>query len=64
MSELKFEDKIKKIEEIADKLDNNEIGIDELLKQYEDGIKLVEECRKYLDEAEQKITDLSNRESN
>ena len=55
---MKFEEKIKRIEEIADKLDNNETPLEELVKLFEEGNKLVEECRDYLNETEQKIKEI------
>lgn len=53
-----FEEKLKKLEEITEKLESSEISLDELLKLYEEGIKLNIELKKILDEAELKINEL------
>ncbi len=63
MENSKFEDKLKRLESIVQLLDNRETSIEEMLILYEEGIKLVSECRKFLEEAEQKIIDITNLES-
>lgn len=55
---MKFEEKIKRIEEIAEQLDNNETPLEELVKLFEEGNKLVVECRDFLNETEQKIKEI------
>ena len=45
---LNFEDKLKKLEEIATSIQNPNIGIDETLKLYKEGIKLSKECKKMI----------------
>ena len=56
--ELKFEDKIKRIEEIVDTLDNGDTNLEDMLKLYEEGMKLAAESREFLDKAEQKVIDI------
>jgi len=55
MKHLKFEDALKRLEEITDKLETGDLSLEESLKLYQEGIKLKEWCYKYLQEAEGKI---------
>lgn len=59
--DLKFEDKIKRIEEIVDTLDNGDTNLEDMLKLYEEGMKLAAESREFLDKAEQKVIDISKK---
>lgn len=59
MSE-KFEDKIKKLEEIVSKLESGECGLDETIELYSKGTKLSAECKQLLEGARQKIEELSD----
>ncbi|MBR2907292.1 MAG: exodeoxyribonuclease VII small subunit [Clostridia bacterium] len=54
-STLSFEDAMKRLEEIASKLENDQVSLDESLSLYEEGIALVHFCNEKLDKAEQKI---------
>jgi exodeoxyribonuclease VII small subunit len=54
-SEMKFEAGLKKLEEIVEKLESGDIGLDESLKLYEEGMKLLKFCTAKLDEVEKKI---------
>ncbi len=49
--ELKFEEAIKKLSEINEKLDSEDVSLDESVKLFKEGIELSELCRKKLDEA-------------
>ncbi|MDX9790437.1 MAG: exodeoxyribonuclease VII small subunit [Candidatus Kapaibacterium sp.] len=53
-----FENKIERIENIIDELDNAELPLEELLKIYEEGMKLSAECREFLNKSEQKIIEI------
>ncbi|MCX5776495.1 MAG: exodeoxyribonuclease VII small subunit [Candidatus Firestonebacteria bacterium] len=53
--EVKFESALEKLEEIVDKLESGDIGLDESIKQYEEGIKLLRFCTAKLEEVEKKI---------
>lgn len=59
--EMKFEDKLKRIDEIVNILDSGEENIENMLKLYEEGMGLASESRKFLDAAEQKIIDISKK---
>lgn len=52
-----FENKIKKLEEIVEKLENGELSLDESIKLYTQGVNLSSECKKTLNEAELKIAE-------
>jgi len=55
-----FEKSLKRLEEIAELLENEEIGLDESVKLYEEGIKLSKVCYDRLKDAELKITELKS----
>ncbi|MBR3324622.1 MAG: exodeoxyribonuclease VII small subunit [Clostridia bacterium] len=58
MSEKKidFEDSIKKLDEIANELESDNLSLDESVKKFEEGMKISKQCKKILDETEKKIT--------
>ncbi len=53
--QMKFEDRMARIEEIVATLDAGDAGLDESLKLYREGIGLVRDCTKRLDEATQTV---------
>ena len=53
-----FENNLKRLQEISDLLENNELGLDESIDLYEEGIKLSKICYSKLEAAELKITEL------
>ncbi len=55
-----FEDSLKRLEEIAELLENEDIGLDESIKLYEEGIILSKNCFNKLKDAELKITELKS----
>ena len=59
MKEIKFEDALKKLEEIVDMLEAGDVSLDDSLKVFEEGNDLVKLCLKKLSEAEQKIKSIS-----
>ena len=50
-----FEDSLKKLEETAATIRDENSSLDECIKAYEDGIKAYEECKKILEETKGKI---------
>ncbi len=50
-----FEDALRELEEVADKLEGNDLGLDESIREFEKGIKLARYCQQKLEEAERKI---------
>ena len=53
--EIKFEDAIKKLEDIAKELESGNLGLDESVNKFEEGMKLSKVCNNMLNEAEKKI---------
>lgn len=51
-----FEDKMKKLEEIANELEKGELNLDDSVAKFEEGMKLSKECSEMLEKAEKKIT--------
>ncbi len=50
-----FEDSLKKLELIAERLESAELGLDESIIEFEKGMKHAAYCHARLEEAEQKI---------
>ena len=53
-----FEDLLRRLQEISDQLEREDVGLDDSIKLYEEGIKLSKLCYKKLSEAELKISEL------
>ena len=53
--ELRFEDMMKKLDEIVEQLESGQMPLEESLKKYEEGVKLLTLCRKRLDETKRKV---------
>jgi exodeoxyribonuclease VII small subunit len=51
----KFEDCLKRLEEIVERLEKGDLSLEESLALFEEGMKLSNACRGELDEAEGKI---------
>lgn len=45
----KFEDKLRKLEELVRKMESGGVSLDEMIAAFEEGRRLVEECRKDLE---------------
>ncbi len=56
-----FEDKLKRLEEISDILENEEVSLNEAVKLFEEGVSLSKECMLSLNGAELKITELKEK---
>ncbi len=59
---MTFEDTLKKLEEITEKLESGDVTLDESLVLYEEATKLSRECNKTLENAKLKIRELSELE--
>ena len=55
MPEVKFEDALKKLENIVGELEKGDLSLDESLAKYEEGIKLSRACSKKLEMAKRKV---------
>ncbi len=63
MAGLKFEQAMKRLEEIVTKMEGGELTLDESLKLFEEGIGLTRALNKQLEQAEQKVEVLMKDES-
>lgn len=55
-----FENNLKELEMIVQKLESGECGLDESIELYTNGIKLSAECKKQLETVRQKIEQISD----
>ena len=62
IKELKFEEGLKKLEELVTQLDDGGLSLEESISFYEIGIKLKNHCEKLLKTAELKILKISDKE--
>lgn len=58
-----FEQAMGRLEEVVNRLEQGECGLDEALKLFEEGAKLASQCNEMLDKAEQKVNILLNGET-
>lgn len=58
--ESNFEELIEKLEEITNKLEKEQLSLDESVKLFEEGMQISKECNSKLEDAEKKITILIN----
>ncbi len=58
-AEPTIEEALRRLEEIAEKLDDPELDLDRAVRLYEEGLALYERCAKRLDAAELRITQLA-----
>ena len=54
-----FETSLKRLQEISDLLESEEVGLEDSIKLYEEGIKLSKECYGSLEKAELKVEQLN-----
>lgn len=55
MAKEKFEESLKKLEELVKKMEAGDLTLDESLKAFEEGIRLIRFCTRKLDETERKV---------
>lgn len=56
-----FEDKLKSLEQVVEKLERGDLTLEESVNLFEEGIKLSDDCKKELEVAEGKIQILVER---
>lgn len=57
-----LEKDLQRLEEISNKLSNDEIALEEASKLYEEGMKLSNKCKAYIEEKELIITQINKAE--
>jgi exodeoxyribonuclease VII small subunit len=62
MAKEKFEDSLKKLEDIVKKMEAGDMPLDEALKSFEEGVKLIRSCQEKLDEAQRRVGMLLGKE--
>jgi len=50
-----FENKMKRLEEIVNKMESSEVDLEDSIKLFEEGVGLSKECQTLLDTAEEKV---------
>lgn len=53
--EMEFENALKKLEDIVERLEKGELSLEEALKFYEEGVRLADVCSKRLNDAEKRV---------
>ena len=53
-----FEESLKKLEKIVEKLEDGNVNLDDSIKSFEEGVNLVKQCQKQLQDAELKVKKL------
>lgn len=53
--EIKFEEALERLAEISEKLESEEISLDDSIKLFKEGLELSKLCQKKLDEAKLEI---------
>lgn len=59
ITKLSFEESIKGLKTIVDKIEQGEIPLQDSLEQYEQGMALIQHCRDILQKAEKRIEKIS-----
>ena len=57
---MKFEDNLKKLEELVAKMESGDMKLDDMIAAFEDGRKLVDECQKDLEAIRLKIEQVTS----
>ncbi len=61
---LQFEEAIERLESIIERMESEQIPLQELLKDYEEGTKLLKLCRDRIDGARQKVDKINKELTN
>ena len=57
-----FEEKLTRLNEIVEKVENTTLSLEDAMKLYEEGNSLIKDLQKSLDEAETKIQVIKNKQ--
>ncbi|MFH1046429.1 MAG: exodeoxyribonuclease VII small subunit [Candidatus Omnitrophota bacterium] len=64
MTEMKFEEALKRLEKIVGELESGKLSLEESLKRYEEGVRLARFCHKTLQAAQKKVQVLTKKGDN
>lgn len=64
MAKQTFEEAMKQLEQIVQKLESGDLPLEKAILKYEEGVRLSRFCSEKLDETEKRITILQNQEGN
>ena len=62
MVQIDFEEAVKELEGLVERMETGELGLEDSLRAFERGVELTRQCQKALDEAEQRVDMLSERD--
>ncbi len=57
--DLSFEQGVEELEEIIERIESGEVGLEESLSHYERGMALIQHCKTVLADCEQRVEDLT-----
>ena len=57
--DLHFEDAIERLEKIIEKMENERVPLEEMLKDYEEGTKLLSVCKEKINVARKKVEQIN-----
>ena len=64
MSQSKtFETQLQELNQIIEQMEQDDVGLEQSLKLYEQGVKLTRSCQKVIEDAENKIQQLMDQNS-
>ena len=58
--EMKFEEKLNKLEEIVKELENGDVDLDDAINKYTEAMNIAKECSKKLDSATKAVNKILN----
>ncbi|XGI83444.1 exodeoxyribonuclease VII small subunit [Halorutilales archaeon Cl-col2-1] len=53
--EMSFEERLDRLDDVVERLEADDVGLDESLSLYEEGVRLLEECRSRLEDVETRV---------
>lgn len=56
MGELKFEEALRRLEAIVERLETGDLPLEEALEAFEEGVRMIKLCSKRLNEAEKRVS--------
>lgn len=54
-----FEQAVQQLEQIIERIESGQVGLEQSISEYERGVALIKRCRQVLDRAEQRVEELT-----